>query len=151
MDANRINIVDIDNELQTFSSVQVLAKVRAKGGSCRQMVLNRIVEYIEEQFVHSVDLTRAIIYLPTLSDLNESMTRTDYGKLEIYCATVFVQKEYSEYLFTRDIINSKKRQNASKSSCNERLSKSDGDSLGPVFRTIPSVSEKRNLHRNSSK
>jgi len=48
VEANRINIVDIDNELQTFSSSEVRAKVRAKDSSWRQMVPNGIAEYIEE-------------------------------------------------------------------------------------------------------
>ena len=50
MEANRINVVDIDNELQTFSSVE---KVRAKDSSWRQMVPNGVAEYIEEHnFYH---------------------------------------------------------------------------------------------------
>jgi nicotinamide-nucleotide adenylyltransferase len=48
VEANRINIVDIDNELQSFSSSEVRAKVRAKDSSWRQMVPNGIAEYIEE-------------------------------------------------------------------------------------------------------
>jgi nicotinamide-nucleotide adenylyltransferase len=48
VEANRINIVDIDNELQTFSSSEVRAKVRAKDSSWRQMVPDGIAEYIEE-------------------------------------------------------------------------------------------------------
>jgi hypothetical protein len=36
------------------------------------------------------------------------MARTDYSKLEIYCATVFVQRECDEYMFTCDIMNKKK-------------------------------------------
>jgi nicotinamide-nucleotide adenylyltransferase len=48
VEANRINIVDIDNELQTFSSSEVRAKVRAKDSYWRQMVPNGIAEYIEE-------------------------------------------------------------------------------------------------------
>ncbi len=48
VEANRINIVDIDNSLQTFSSSEVRAKVRAKDSSWRQMVPNGIAEYIEE-------------------------------------------------------------------------------------------------------
>jgi hypothetical protein len=36
------------------------------------------------------------------------VARTDYGKLEIYCATVFVQRECDEYMFTCDIMDSKK-------------------------------------------
>src|SRR6266852_4984577 len=48
VEANRINVVDIDNSLQTFSSSEVRAKVRAKDSSWRQMVPNGIAEYIEE-------------------------------------------------------------------------------------------------------
>lgn len=48
VEANRINIVDMDNELQTFSSSEVRAKVRAKNSSWRQMVPNGIAKYIEE-------------------------------------------------------------------------------------------------------
>jgi nicotinamide-nucleotide adenylyltransferase len=48
VEANRINIVDIDKELQAFSSSEVRAKVRAKDSSWRQMVPNGVVEYIEE-------------------------------------------------------------------------------------------------------
>jgi nicotinamide-nucleotide adenylyltransferase len=48
VEANRIHIVDIDNELQTFSSREVRAKVRAKDSSWRQMVPDGIAEYIEE-------------------------------------------------------------------------------------------------------
>ena len=39
----------IENELQTFSSSEVLAKVRAKDSSWRQMVPNGIAEYIEKR------------------------------------------------------------------------------------------------------
>lgn len=46
--ADRINIVDIDNKLQTFSSSEVRAKVRATDGSWRRMVPNAIAEYIEQ-------------------------------------------------------------------------------------------------------
>jgi nicotinamide-nucleotide adenylyltransferase len=52
----RINIVDIDSELQTFSSSLVRAKVRAGDSSWRQMVPNSIVDYIEEQNLY-LDLT----------------------------------------------------------------------------------------------
>lgn len=48
VDAKRINMVDIDNELQTFSSSEVRAKVRAKDNSWRQMVPEGIARYIEE-------------------------------------------------------------------------------------------------------
>jgi nicotinamide-nucleotide adenylyltransferase len=48
VEANRVNIMDIDNELQTFSSSEVRAKVRTKDSSWRQMVPNGIAEYIEE-------------------------------------------------------------------------------------------------------
>jgi nicotinamide-nucleotide adenylyltransferase len=48
VEANRINIADIDNALQTFSSSEVRTKVRAKDSSWRQMVPNGIAEYIEE-------------------------------------------------------------------------------------------------------
>lgn len=47
VEANRINFADIDNTLQTFSSSEVRAKVRAKDNSWRQMVPNGIAEYIE--------------------------------------------------------------------------------------------------------
>jgi nicotinamide-nucleotide adenylyltransferase len=50
--ANRILIVDIDNELQTFSSSGVRAKVRAGDTSWRRMVPNCIAEYIEEQSLY---------------------------------------------------------------------------------------------------
>jgi len=48
VEANRINMVDIENELQRSSSSEVRAKVRAKDSSWRQMVPNGIAEYIEE-------------------------------------------------------------------------------------------------------
>lgn len=48
VEANRVNIVDIDNEFQSYSSSEVRAKVRAKDSSWRQMVPNGIAEYIEE-------------------------------------------------------------------------------------------------------
>jgi nicotinamide-nucleotide adenylyltransferase len=48
VEANRMKIVDIDNELQTFSSSEVRTKVHAKDSSWRQMVPNGIAEYIEE-------------------------------------------------------------------------------------------------------
>ncbi|KAF8486251.1 Nucleotidylyl transferase [Russula ochroleuca] len=54
--ANRINITDIDNKLQTFSSSEVRAKVRAGDSSWRQMVPNGIVEYIEQHNLY-LDLT----------------------------------------------------------------------------------------------
>jgi nicotinamide-nucleotide adenylyltransferase len=54
--ANRINITDIDSELQTFSSSEVRAKVRARDSSWRQMVPNGIVEYIEQHNLY-LDLT----------------------------------------------------------------------------------------------
>jgi hypothetical protein len=61
MEANRIHIVDIDvdidNELQTFSSSQVRAKVRARVSSWRWMVPNDIAEYIEEHSLYQ-DMTR---------------------------------------------------------------------------------------------
>jgi nicotinamide-nucleotide adenylyltransferase len=44
-----IRIVDIEDELQTFSSSSVRAKVRAGDSSWRQMVPGCIAEYIEEQ------------------------------------------------------------------------------------------------------
>ena len=54
--ANRINITDIDHELQTFSSSDVRAKVRARDSSWRQMVPNGMVEYIEQHNLY-LDLT----------------------------------------------------------------------------------------------
>jgi nicotinamide-nucleotide adenylyltransferase len=50
--ADRIRIVDIDDELQTFSSSRVRAKARARDSSWRQMVPNSIAEYIEEQSLY---------------------------------------------------------------------------------------------------
>jgi nicotinamide-nucleotide adenylyltransferase len=52
VEANRICIVDIDNELQSFSSSEVRAKVRAKDHSWRPMVPNDIAEYIEEHSLY---------------------------------------------------------------------------------------------------
>ena len=43
-----------------------------------------------------------------MSLLMRSVARTDYGKLKIYRATVFVQRECNEYMFTCDIMNGKK-------------------------------------------
>jgi len=54
--ANRINFVDIDNELQTFSSSEVRAKVRARDSSWRRMVPIAIAEYIEQHNLY-LDLT----------------------------------------------------------------------------------------------
>ena len=54
--ANRINFVDIDNELQTFSSSEVRAKVRARDSSWRRMVPIEIAEYIERHNLY-LDLT----------------------------------------------------------------------------------------------
>jgi nicotinamide-nucleotide adenylyltransferase len=48
VEANRIDIVDIDNELQSLSSSEVRAKVRDKDSSWRLMVPIGIAEYIEE-------------------------------------------------------------------------------------------------------
>ena len=48
VEANRIDIVDIDTGVQAFSSSEVRAKVDAKDSSWRQMVPNGIAEYIEE-------------------------------------------------------------------------------------------------------
>jgi nicotinamide-nucleotide adenylyltransferase len=50
-EANWINIVDIDNELQTFSSSEVRAKVRAKDSSWRQMVPNGIAEFFDDLYL----------------------------------------------------------------------------------------------------
>ena len=50
--ADRIRIVDIDHELQTFSSSSVRAKVHARDSSWRQMVPNCIAEYIEEHSLY---------------------------------------------------------------------------------------------------
>ncbi len=52
VEADRINVVDIDNELQTFSSTRVREKIRARDGSWRQMTPNCIAEYIEEQCLY---------------------------------------------------------------------------------------------------
>jgi len=56
VEANRINFVDIDNELQTFSSSEVRAKVRSRDSSWRRMVPNEIAEYIEEHNLY-IDTT----------------------------------------------------------------------------------------------
>ena len=50
--ADRINIVDIDNTLQTFSSTRVREKIRARDSSWRQMIPDCIAEYIEEQCLY---------------------------------------------------------------------------------------------------
>ena len=50
--ADRINVVDIDNELQAFSSTRVREKILARDSSWRQMVPNCIAEYIEEQCLY---------------------------------------------------------------------------------------------------
>jgi len=47
--ADRVYIADIDDELQTFSSSEVRAKVRAKDDSWCRMVPNYIAKYIEEK------------------------------------------------------------------------------------------------------
>ena len=47
--ADRVSIADIDDELQTFSSSEVRAKVRARDDSWCHMVPNYIAKYIEEQ------------------------------------------------------------------------------------------------------
>lgn len=49
---DRIKIVDIDDELQTFSSSGIRAKVRARDSLWRQMVPSGIAEYIEEQSLY---------------------------------------------------------------------------------------------------
>jgi nicotinamide-nucleotide adenylyltransferase len=49
---DRIRIVDIDDELQTFSSSSVREKARARDSSWRQMVPNCVAEYIEEQSLY---------------------------------------------------------------------------------------------------
>ena len=46
---DRVSIVDIDGELQTFSSSKVRAKVHARDDSWCRMVPSYIAEYIEEQ------------------------------------------------------------------------------------------------------
>ncbi|KAI0303585.1 hypothetical protein B0F90DRAFT_1707174 [Multifurca ochricompacta] len=56
LQADRISIVDIDSELQTFSSSEVRAKVRARDDSWRRMVPDVIADYIEEQNLF-LDLT----------------------------------------------------------------------------------------------
>ena len=60
VEANQMNIVDIDNALQTFSSGKVRAKVHAKDSSWCQMVPNGTAKYIEEQFVPTVDLQQIL-------------------------------------------------------------------------------------------
>jgi len=52
--ANQINIVDIDNELQTFSSSDVRAKVRAGDSSWHRMVPNGIAEHIKEHNLYQL-------------------------------------------------------------------------------------------------
>jgi nicotinamide-nucleotide adenylyltransferase len=47
--ADRVCIADLDDELQTFSSSEVRAKVRARDNSWCRMVPNYIAKYIEEQ------------------------------------------------------------------------------------------------------
>ena len=47
--ADRVSIADIDDKLQTFSSSEVRAKVRARDDSWCRMVPSYIAEYIEEQ------------------------------------------------------------------------------------------------------
>ncbi|KAH8990296.1 Nucleotidylyl transferase [Lactarius akahatsu] len=47
--ADRVSIADIDDELQTFSSSEVRAKVLARDDSWCRMVPNYIAQYIEEQ------------------------------------------------------------------------------------------------------
>ncbi|KAI0264368.1 hypothetical protein BC834DRAFT_882710 [Gloeopeniophorella convolvens] len=48
----RIIIVDINEELQGFSSSEVRAQVRARDGSWRKMVPDDIADYIEEQHLY---------------------------------------------------------------------------------------------------
>ena len=50
--ADRINVVEIDNELQTFSSTRVRERIRVGDSSWRQMIPNCIAEYIEEQCLY---------------------------------------------------------------------------------------------------
>jgi nicotinamide-nucleotide adenylyltransferase len=50
--AGRITIMDTDNQLQTFSSSEVRAKVRARNDSWRLMVPDGVKEYIEEQSLY---------------------------------------------------------------------------------------------------
>ena len=57
MQADCITIVDIDNDLQAFSSSEVRAKVRARDHSWHLMVPDDIKEYIEEQRLY-LDLSR---------------------------------------------------------------------------------------------
>jgi nicotinamide-nucleotide adenylyltransferase len=68
--AGRITVVDIDKELQTFSSSEVRAKVRAKDDSWRLMVPKDIEEYIEEQSLY-LDLTS----VTSRCELAESQSR----------------------------------------------------------------------------
>jgi nicotinamide-nucleotide adenylyltransferase len=50
--AGRITLVDVGNQLQTFSSSEVRAKVHARNDSWRLMVPDGIKEYIEEQSLY---------------------------------------------------------------------------------------------------
>lgn len=52
MEVDRIYVVDIDKELQTFSSTRVREKIHARDDSWRQMTLNCIAEYIGEQCLY---------------------------------------------------------------------------------------------------
>jgi nicotinamide-nucleotide adenylyltransferase len=74
--ANRINVVEIDNELQTFSSSEVRAKVRARDSSWPRMVPIQIAEYIGQHnlYLHVDDLSSQILWA--------SVARTDNHKLE---------------------------------------------------------------------
>lgn len=50
--ADRINLVNIDDEFQTISSSRIREKIRARDCSWRQMIPNCIAEYIEEQCLY---------------------------------------------------------------------------------------------------
>ena len=50
--ADRINLVNIDDEFQTFSSSRIREKIRARDSSWRQMTPNCIAKYIEEQCLY---------------------------------------------------------------------------------------------------
>ncbi|KAH9957427.1 hypothetical protein BC827DRAFT_1137966 [Russula dissimulans] len=53
LQADRVNIVDMDHGLQNLSSSEVRAKVRARDNTWREMVPNGIAEYIEEHSLYS--------------------------------------------------------------------------------------------------
>ena len=64
------------------------------------------------------------------ADTFRSQWPTDYNKLEIYCGTVFVQRECDECMFTCNTMDRKKVRTWANPSCSGSLSDGDGDSLG---------------------